>query len=270
MKLSFITPTRYIKGFGDQSDFILALSHLIQLDKVNAYEANIVATRLPIILDNGLFENHKPEKVTQVIMKAVKIGAQYFFAPDELYKPIETQQGLEQAISVRDQVWKQTGKRIKIAAVVQADNEKDYIEQLLAFNENPQVELIGLSILSIPKSFEKQLGKYDVTQSRIYLLEEMIRLNVEEGVKWKPCHMLGLGDSFEDVIFAKEHCPWVISNDTSSVFQTTLFKREYDENLSVVGGKVQEKVDFDLPYQDEDFEIKLQNNINLIKSKICK
>lgn len=269
MKLSFITPIRYIKDFGSQSDFILALSHLIDLSKTNAYEANIVATGLPIILDNGLFENHKPESVDKVIMKAVKIGAQYFFAPDELYNPIETNKGLEQAVNAQKQVLAQTGKRIKIGAVVQADNEKDYIDQLLDFNSNENVELIGLSILSIPKSFEKQLGKYDVTESRIVLLEEMIRLATEEGIKWKPCHMLGLGDSFEDVIFAKQNCPWVISNDTSSVFQTTLFGKTYDDNLRVVGGKVQEKVNFDLEYQGGDFVLRLQKNIDLIKLK-CK
>ena len=38
MKMSFISPTKYIKEFQSQGDFILALSHLIDHDKENDYE----------------------------------------------------------------------------------------------------------------------------------------------------------------------------------------------------------------------------------------
>jgi len=154
--------------------------------------------------------------------------------------------------------------------VVQASNVEDYMTQLIRFNEDPNVDLIGLSILSIPKSFEEELGEFNVTKSRLALLIRMCELSKREGVQWKPCHLLGLGSSFEDVIFAKQNCPFVISNDTSSCFQTGLFGKTYEgEFLEVPGGKIQEKVDFDLKEVGESERELIQKNINLIKEKVC-
>lgn len=269
MKLSFITPTPYIKKFGSQSDFILALAHLLPAGGGTSqgsweYEGAIKETGLPILLDNGLFENHKPESTEVLIDKAVNVGAYMFFAPDFLYDKERTQIELDHTIALNK--YKKTG--IKIAAVVQANNSADYKQQLLDFNANPDVDLIGLSILSIPESFEADLCEHNITESRIHLMKWMIEYGKENNIQWKEMHLLGLGDSFKDVIFAVENCPWIISNDTSCAFQSGYKELKLTDDLEVPGGKVKDKVIFGLSNISEKSEECVQYNINKIKEKI--
>lgn len=199
MRLAFITPTAFVEKFGSQGDFTLALSHLMDLKEVNEYEKAITKVGLPILCDNGLFENHVPESLETLIKKAERIGATHFFAPDILYSSEGTQLELDKAILAAEK------SPVKVAAVVQASNVQDYMSQLLDFNNNPKVDLIGLSILSIPKSFREVTGTDDISTNRIALLKSMKKM-ADGGVKWKNCHMLGLGNDYADVIFATKYC----------------------------------------------------------------
>ncbi len=257
MKLSFITPTAYIKKYGSQGDFILALAHLIDLEKENEYEKIIKRTKLPIMLDNSCFEKDSAESIDTLIKKAVRVKAEVFFSPDVMFDSVKTKKELKKTIKrVKEQKIK-----IKIGAIVQADNKKDYIKQLLEFNSMKGVSLIGLPIKPSSRSFG-----LPITESRIKLMKIMLKKE-EEGVKWKNIHLLGLGDSYKDVIFATKYCPWVVSNDSSSAFQTGLYNCSYDAELEVVQGKVSQKVDFDLKevYQglldDIGYHIKKIKNI---------
>ena len=269
MRLSFITPTKYIKKYGSQSDFILALSHLIDIDEENAYEEAIIKTNLPILCDNGLFENSVPESLETLVAKALKISATHFFAPDILFDSKGTQKELDKTIKYLENPAFRFNK-IKIAAVVQANNAEDYMKQLLDFNNNPAVDLIGLSILSIPKSFYDELGRYDITESRILVLQKMKSMELHDGVKWKNCHLLGLGNDYGDVIYAKEFCPFVVSNDTSCCFQSGLFGKRLTDELEVPGGKVKEKVNFDLESLTREQRDCIQYNIHKCKEVIQK
>jgi hypothetical protein len=258
MKLAIITPTSYINKFGNQGDFHLALSHLLDRDTPNEYEKALLESDMQIILDNGLFENHVPEGIDSLIAKAKRIKATHFFAPDHLYNKERTQSALENTIHVLDQ--QKLVDKIKIAAVVQADNPKDYIRQYIDFCNNPDVDLIGLSILSIPKSFEVETHTNSITLNRIHLLKKLKELEV----KHTDCHMLGLGDNYSDVKFAKDNCPWVVSNDTSSCFQNGLFGRSIKDGI-VEGGKIKDKVDFDLGAIELGKFNLIQDNINNVK-----
>lgn len=262
LKLSFITPTRWIKKYGSQGDFILALAHLLPSKAGSQgsleYENEIMKTKLSIYLDNGMFENHNPEPVESLIKKAEKIKAELFFAPDFLYDSKLTQIELDHAIALN----KYYGTQIKIGAVVQGKNPDDYKNQLIKFNENPDVSLIGLSILAIASSFEAEIGKFDITESRIHLMKWMIE---QKDIVWKDMHLLGIGDSYKDVIFAAENCPWIKSNDSSCAFQSGLFEKRLNDKLEVPGGKIQNKVVFELLYLTEKQEEYIQNNIDIIK-----
>lgn len=276
MKLSFITPTNFIQKYQKQGDFVLGLSHLMKLDKVTAYEKAIVNTKLPIVLDNGLFENHVPEPLQSLIKKAIKINATHFFVPDMLYDTKGTKESLQNAILTVKKMKKNLSKEKlknfpKIAAVVQADNDKDYWKQLREFNQNPEVEMIGLSILAIPKSFKRNIRKYDITKSRMYLLRKMKQETKAFGYKWKPCHLLGLGNSYEDVFYAAKHCPFVVSNDTSSAFWNGVQRKSLvGKNCEVSGGKTKIPVDFNFKIITSLQQDKIQKNIDLVKTNLKK
>lgn len=270
LQLSFITPTAYIKDYQSQGDFILALSHLLDQDKENEYERAIKKTNLPIILDNGLFENHFPEGIDFLINKAQKINAHTFFAPDILYNKIETQKALEYTTYILKKL--NLFNKIKIAVVVQADNADDYIQQYKDFCQNPAVDLIGLSILSIPRCFGKQGSSKrepyihndnEIVESRIECLKELNKLNVQ-----KKSHLLGLGNSYRDVLFAKENCPWIYSHDSSSAFWNAMQNKKILNNGDIEGGKTKVSVDFNFKNATEK-KLKLaQYNINQVKKLI--
>lgn len=275
MRLAFITPTKFVQQFGNQGDFHLALSHLMSLDKKTEYEKQITKNGLPIVLDNGLYENHTPEPLDSLILKAQKIGATHFFAPDILYDTKGTKESLNKTISAVRKAKKGLSKESlknfpKIAAVVQANNAIAYMQQLHEFNQDPNVKMIGLSILAVPKSFEKNIRKYDITKSRLYLLRKMRKM-AAKGYKFKPCHLLGLGDSFEDVFYAAKYCPFVVSNDTSSAFWNGVQgKRLIGPNCEVKGGKTKIPVDFKLKTITNVQHNRIQENIDAIKSNLKK
>lgn len=270
MKISFITPTSYIKEYGSQSQFTLALSHLIDLDKENEYEKIIKEIDLPIILDNSCFELHKPEGIDSLISKAVKIKADSFFAPDHLYDRIQTEKAFDIAYYCLEK--RNLHNKIKINVVIQADNSKDYIESYKKFAKDDRVNLIGLSILAIPRCFGKQnpskKSSYihndsEIVESRIECLKQLNQLDVH-----KSSHLLGLGNSIKDIIFANENCPWIYSHDSSSAFWNAINNKRILEDGEIEGGKTDVKVDFD--FKDAtDEQLKLaQYNINQIKEML--
>lgn len=257
MKLSFITPTSYIKQFGSQSDFILALSHLIDLENENEYEKAIKATNLPIICDNGLFENKVPENTESLLQKALQIGAKTVFIPDHLYNMVETEKELLKSAELF------LSHGIKVAVVVQADNEKDYLEFYDRLVADKRVSLIGISILAVPKCFGGS-----IVGSRIRLLKTLL----ERGGNTKDLHFLGMGEGAEDLLFAKRNCPFVVSHDSSSAFWNAINSKKIvksmHDDLRVEGGKTTVSVNFNFRDANEGQLQRAQENIDLIKQSL--
>lgn len=235
MQLCFICPIQYIRSFGAKGDFTLALSHLIDLKKQNEYEKAIKEIDLPILLDNGLFENHSPEPVDSLIKKAIRINAFAFFSPDYLYDSKKTKAQIDETYNSMKE--KKIIRQIKMGAIVQADNKKDWIKQYKDFTNDKRISIIGLSILSIPKCFGGS-----ITESRIKCINTISKLKI----KHKQNHLLGLGEAYEDLKLAKRIAPFIKSNDSSSCFMTGLNEIKYNNDLTIPGGKIKEKVDFNL------------------------
>jgi len=95
---SFITPTDLINNeqIWWQSDFILALSHLIEIKwEPNNYTKEIIKSWKDIYLDNWVFENWKPEWIDTLIDKLYYLQSlgnkpKVVFIPDELYDSKKT------------------------------------------------------------------------------------------------------------------------------------------------------------------------------------
>ncbi len=273
-KLAIITPTAFIEEFGNQGDFHLGLSHLLDNNEQNEYEKKLVNSQKEIFLDNGLFENHFPEGINDLFRKALRIKASYVFAPDYLFDAERTLSALKNAIYIKNKI--EPFKDLKLAAVVQADNEGDFFDLYDELQKIPEVGLIGLSILAVPRCFgswnkerhkkgeEYKHNDNEITSSRVVLLKKLL----ERGNNTKPCHLLGLGNSFEDVLFAKENCPWIISNDTSSYFTTGINLKKFNDALMVPGGKVKEKLNFNLTEINALQRECIQYNINKAKSYV--
>ncbi len=257
MRIAFISPTKLIEDF--HGDFHLALSHLIGGSFYkNKYVRTLLSTRLPIILDNGLFENGKPEAVTSLFKKARMLGAHTVFCPDTLYNRKKTEATLIK-------IAKEYEGPIGLGFVVQADNVKDYIESYQWAVEQPQITLIGLSILAIPKAFKEITGTDDITTNRIRCLKMLSELP-----KHKSSHLLGLGNSYRDVEYAVKNCKWIVSHDSSSAVWNAIQRKAIDPiTLDVVGGKTPIPVDFNWEGELDNEQVRLiQSNMRVVRKLV--
>lgn len=264
IKIALIAPTKLIEPYGNRGDFHLALSHLMSPTAImNEYEVALTESKLPIILDNGLFENGKPEPLDTLITKAHGIKAHTVFAPDILYKRADTEDAFEEAVEALNEFKKHTSSALKLAAVVQADNVKDFIESYEHFAQHPEVALIGLSILSVPKSFAELTGTDDISDNRLRCLQE---LNVK-AKHFKSTHLLGAGNHYRDVHYATEFCPWVVSHDSSSAIWNGVDERIINPNtLDVKGGKTPKHVDFNFNNSLNTSQTSaIEMNINVVR-----
>ena len=257
MKLSYICPTQYIKEFQGQSDFILALAHLIDLNSINAYEQAILDTKLPIWLDNSCFEQKMPVGIDELVLKAKKIGAELLVAPDFLYNKKSTQR----AIANTRYIMKRHNFDCKMMVVCQAKTKTEYLQFYKELCENDQVDVIGLSILAIPHVYSTT----NQTKCRIEFMQDCLKM---QDVNHKQCHLLGAGNTFEDALFAKQYCPWIKSNDSSSAFWHGIQLQKINEQLEVEGGKTQVKVNFDFKHADAKQLRLAQKNIDILKQQL--
>jgi len=268
VKISFIAPTQLIEQFGNKGDFHLALAHLIgPVDEApNEYEEKLIESNLPIFLDNGLFENKVSIPVRELMEKAVHLNAEYVFAPDVLFDRAATEANIEEAFNVLEEIKQDFPEsNTKLAAVVQADNAQDFLESYQVMAADPRIQLIGLSILSVPKCFREISGTDDITINRIICMKR-----INKGALRAPTHLLGLGDSYEDVAYANEHCGWVVSHDSSScVWNGVQGKKIDSKSLKVEGGKTKVHVDFNFSEELTPEQVaNIEHNIEVVKNII--
>ncbi len=255
MKFSNILPTSLISKYS--GDFCMALANYIDLEKENEYEQEIKKTGLPIVLDNGAFETGTPDGVNNLLLKARRLDPAYVFAPDTLFNAAQTRIGFEAYEYKRIESF----DHHRVAVVVQANNLEEYLEEFKYYNMDPRVSVIGLSYLAISHSLKyktkheipvtksaQKKHPFDVfkdpdyTKDRIEMLKKIMDLKLD---RIKPVHMLGLGRSYEDILFAQKNCPFCRYNDTSTCYMAASKGLLLTEELAVPGGKIRDKINIE-------------------------
>ena len=273
MKLAFITPTSYLETFSKQGDFYLALAHLIDDEGKNEYaqfHKKEAEKGKRVILDNGLFEGAQVEP-EDLIKRAKAIKAHVVCAPDALYDSKGTVKAFKQFIKLKQE----EGLVADIMGIPQASNPEDYWECFQFMQLNEDCDMIGLSILSIPKSFKEvteDADKWPITAPRIHFLKQLSTFQNTFEHQIKPCHLLGLGESYADIYTAIRLLPnTVVSNDSSSTFVHGAKNIIYNRHGLIPGGKIRKKLDFSLPKDslNKNQLSSVQKNIN-IANKIKK
>ena len=264
LRLSFITPTAYINSLGKEGDFTMALAHLLEIKVTTEYEKAIKEAGLPIILDNGCFEKGYPDGIDALINKAQKINAAGVFMPDWLYDNERTNAAIDNFIYVRDKMW--PNFKPWLGAIIQADSLSQYLKDYKEYNNNPDISVIGLSYLAIAKCLEKEKSIRDkgITNLRKAMMTKMF---AEEMPK-KPLHLLGIGESYEDVLMASQLNAVNIYNDSSICFQAGLLGNSFT-SLALKEGKPKNKVDFEMINIGAGKEALIRNNIKFIKNTLC-
>lgn len=248
--------------FAIQGDLFLALAHLIDDDGKNEYarfHRRMSEEGRRVILDNGLFEGAQVS-TESLLQRARVIKASVVCAPDSLYDSAGTIKRFKEFIRAKQEV----GLVSEVMGIPQANNPDDWWECWRFMELSKECDIIGLSILSIPQSF-KVTSPFPITGSRLYLLKQLYFYQDILGRQFKPCHLLGLGESYADIICANQYLPkQVLSNDSSSAFVHGMHGVRYDKNGHWTGGKISEKLDFSL--EKVDNESIIQQNINIAKN----
>ena len=264
MDLAFITPTSYLEKYASQGDIYLALAHLIDDEGQNDYARFHRREALKgrrVILDNGLFEGAQVS-TDSLLQRARAINASVVCAPDILYDSAGTIKEFKQFIRAKQEL----GLVCEVMGIPQADNPADWWECYRYFDLSKDCDLIGLSILAVPQSFGELVGGRDqITASRVHLIRELYAHTSLLGRRSTPCHLRGLGESYEDIQLANQLMPSIVSNDTSSAFVHGMYGVRYRDDGTWDGGKIREKLDFDLPAAEEYDHKAIQHNLNIAK-----
>lgn len=268
MQLAFITPTAYLSKFSSQGDFYLALAHLIDDNGENEYATfhrREAEKGRRVVLDNGLFEGAQVEPEA-LIERARAIKAQAVCAPDVLYDSKGTIKAFKEFIRLKYE----TGLVCDVMGIPQADNPSGWWECFQFMDMHTGCDLVGLSILSVTKSFDFLAGRGRdeyITGARAYLIRQLYNYSDLSGRRLTPIHLLGLGESYADVVQAIELLPRdIVSNDSSSCFVHGAQGIRYDQFGVLPYGKDPTKLNFDLsPYLSSSRIDDTQYNIDIAK-----
>ena len=260
----------------------MALANYLERDKANAYEKAILAAGLPIVLDNGAFETGGPDGIDSLIQKAIRLGVKYVFAPDYLFDAKRTRNGFENFVYIREKIWQRESVKIGVVVqasnceeylseFVKYNNDPhvaviglSYLAISYATHYPTPADIpikpktstaarthrasrwsVSAEMQAQKRAEKKASMSFDIfkhtgyTMDRIEMLKKIQSLDLKTR---KPVHILGLGESYDDLKVAKQY-PWVLYNDTSTCYMAARAGELLGNNLAVPGGKIREKID---------------------------
>jgi len=142
-----ITPTAYLEQYAAQSSMHLVLAHLVDVDKKYA---DFYASRSEFkIMDNGAFELGESYDPSKLIELAHRCGADAIVLPDYPFQPAQ------KTIAESEKLIKPvTDAGFKTMFVPQSEvgDLEDWIRGYIWGAENPDIDIIGMSILGIPNA----------------------------------------------------------------------------------------------------------------------
>lgn len=267
MDLAYIAPTSHLDTISAKGGILLALAHLIDDEGKNKYarfHRRKADQGYRVILDNGLFEGAQVD-TPALLHRAGLIKAQAVCAPDVLYNSAETIKAFKQFIRAKQD----KGMVFDVMGIPQANHPSEWWDCFRFMDLSPDCNLIGLSILSIPRAFNASLGVTGITAARVHIIRQLYLYEILLGRRITRCHLLGLGESLYDLTLAHRLLPvTVASNDSTSCFVHGENLVKYTQMGKIPGGKILKRLDFsdrDLTDEQEEavrWNIKIAHNLS--------
>lgn len=182
----FITPTNpsYLEVFATQSRTHLVLAHIVEDNDQYAafYKARAEAGDF-VICDNGAFELGFPYNVEDLTRLGKKCGANALVLPDYPFKPADdTIEAARQYIPE----FKAAGFLTFFVPQSETGNFNDWVRAYEWASNNPDIDIIGMSILGIPNALPHIPAAY----ARVVATEILMRQHKFAHHKFH--HYLGL------------------------------------------------------------------------------
>lgn len=254
-----IAPTAYLAAYAIRSTTHLVLAHIVDKDPTYAdFYKNLSETGRGdrIIMDNGAFELGKSYDPEKLLALGKRCGAHAIVLPDYPWQPSQaTREAAEQwAPMVRE-----AGFSTMFVPQSETGNLEDWISGYMWAADNPDIDIIGMSILGIPTALPHIPAAY----ARVVMTELLIDRGVFAD---KYHHYLGLnaGPALEIPPLLKAEA--LNSCDSSNPVWMAILGHEYSKNtdsyLSVK--KVKKEVDFNFPWmKDEATQKRIDHNLTL-------
>ncbi len=250
-----ITPTAYLKQYASQSSMHLVLAHLVDTD--TEYGDFYLANNQFKIMDNGAFELGESYAPDKLLTLGYKCGANAIVLPDYPFQHAGVT--IEAAKKMIGTV-KDAGYKTMFVPQSNTGNWKQWLEGYQWAADNPDIDIIGMSILALPNALPHIPAAY----ARVVATQLM--LNDEIFCHEKHHHYLGLnaGPALEIppllALDALDSCD--SSNPVWAGICGQAYSIDCDSYLKTK--KISKHVDFEYPYTDDLLVHKyIQHNIDL-------
>lgn len=178
-----IAPTAYLDHYATQSSTHLVLAHLVDSDEVYAsFYKNRSDLGDRIIMDNSAFELSTPYAPDMLVELGKKCGAHALVLPDYPFKKsIETIRAAEKLIPfVKD-----AGFATFFVPQSETGDLDDWINAYIWASTNPDIDIIGMSILGVPNAIPHVPTQY----ARVVMTQMLVQQGI---LAKKHHHYLGL------------------------------------------------------------------------------
>lgn len=252
-----IAPTAYVDHYASQTKTHLVLAHIVDKDpKYTALYKRFSEQGDRIIMDNGAFELGESYAPEQLIKLGTACGAHAIVLPDYPFKhsKVTVEAAQKWIPTIRD-----AGFKTMFVPQSEVGKLEDWVDGYMWAADNPDIDIIGLSILAVPNALHNIPPAY----ARVV----MTQLLIDRGVfAEKYHHYLGLnsGPALEIPPLLKMNA--LNSCDSSNPVWMGILGHEYSKNTDslLAVKKVKKEVEFDFPFiKDMETHRRIQTNINL-------
>lgn len=247
-----ITPTPYLDLFATGRSHHLVLAHLIEEDEkyANWYAKMPRDENSIVIMDNSAFEMYKQGKPmyesSKLMEMANKVKADYIVMSDYPGEP--ARKTIEAALDMAPRL-KAYGFGTFFVPQAQIGNVEGVLDAFDWAAEDPQIDYIGVSILTAPNMFGVEKGNnLQRFLSRWKLMQLLEQRGTLEKIQenGKKIHFLGMVDGPNEIALVSRWLDYIDTWDSSAAVWAGMCGIEFDNSPSgLIAGKNEIEVDFD-------------------------
>lgn len=250
-----IAPTKYLPLYGNVGGAHLSLAHLVDADPEYASFYKEQATGFQI-MDNSAFELLEPYSPEKLVELGRKCGAQAIVLPDHPFKPWNvTVEAAEKWIPF----FKEAGFKTFFVPQSETGDLEGYIKAYDWAVNNPDVDIIGMSILGIPNAIPHI--------HKAYARVVMAQILKDRGYQFeKHHHWLGLNSGPALEIPSLLKMGVLDTCDSSNPVWMAIIGHRYCPNTDsyLAVNKAKFHVDFNCKmYNDEQIHDNIKHNLRL-------
>lgn len=274
IKFAHIAPTEFL-DLTEHNGAHLILAHLIEQDEAYRDYYKYLNDGKYVIMDNSAFEMYKQGRemypTEKLIEMAKEVGADCIVMSDYPNEPGEvTIRACQNTIAQ----YKAAGFDVFFVPQSKIGDFDDYIKTLAWSLDNPDIDVIGLSILGCPNAFgverDNKLQRFMSRWAVLNKLEELGYFDDDRNIN--RFHCLGMVDGPQEISLLEKYHPYIRTWDSSAAIWYGLNGHLFDNSpTGLVNGKFELEVDFDMKRDEARKYIpEALNNIMLINSLCAK